>query len=109
MPDELREVVDDYWGQFPPQHPLIKDAFGVLFGLLYIVSFFGNGCVLYVFLGTPSLRTPVRHISLHTHHFWFCLHNLILTDQLLHPESGILGLAYDDWSSPTHLLQRLDF
>lgn len=30
MPDELREVVDDYWGQFPPQHPLIKDAFGVL-------------------------------------------------------------------------------
>ena len=59
MPDELREVVDDYWGTFPPQHPLIKDAFGVMFGLLFIISFFGNGCVLYVFLGTKSLRTPV--------------------------------------------------
>ena len=59
MPDELREVVDEYWGQFPPQHPLIKDAFGVLFGLLYIVAFFGNGCVLFVFLTTKSLRTPV--------------------------------------------------
>ena len=60
MPDELREVVDDYWGNFPPQHPLIKDAFGILFGLLYIISFFGNGCVLYVFLTTKTLRTPVR-------------------------------------------------
>ena len=60
MPDELREVVDEYWGQFPPQHPLIKDAFGILFGLLYIISFFGNGCVLFVFLTTKTLRTPVR-------------------------------------------------
>jgi len=64
MPDELREVVDEYWGQFPPQHPLIKDAFGILFGLLYIISFFGNGCVLYVFLTTKTLRTPTNYFVL---------------------------------------------
>ena len=59
FPDELREVVHEHWGNYPPQHPLIKDAFGLLFGMLFIVAFFGNTCVIYVFLGTKSLRTPV--------------------------------------------------
>lgn len=58
LPDELREVVHEHWGNYPPQHPLIKDAFGLLFGMLFIVAFFGNTCVIYVFMGTKSLRTP---------------------------------------------------
>ena len=91
MPDELREVVDDFWGQFPPQHPLIKDAFGILFGLLYIVSFFGNGCVLYVFIGTPSLRTPVRSIKeLQKMTVFFKCHLLHPLEQLFHLEPCIL-------------------
>jgi len=56
MPDELKPILHDYWATFPPQHPLVKDAFGVLFGILYIVAFFGNGCVLYVFLTSPALK-----------------------------------------------------
>ena len=59
FPDELRSVVHEHWGKFPPQHPLIKDAFGLLFGMLFIVAFFGNSCVIYVFMGTKRLRTPV--------------------------------------------------
>ena len=62
FPDELRSVVHDHWGKFPPQHPLIKDAFGLLFGMLFIVALFGNACVIYVFMGTKRLRTPVRQI-----------------------------------------------
>jgi len=60
MPDELRPILHDYWSSFPPQHPLVKDAFGILFGILYIVSFFGNGCVLYVFLSSPSLKSSTN-------------------------------------------------
>jgi len=58
FPDELRSVVHKHWGQFPPQHPLVKDAFGLLFGMLFVVAFLGNTCVIYVFAGTKRLRTP---------------------------------------------------
>jgi len=60
FPEELRSVVHDHWGNFPPQHPLIPDLFGVIFFFLWIVSFLGNGCVIYVFLATPKLRTPTN-------------------------------------------------
>lgn len=58
FPDDLRPVVHKHWGQFPPQHPLVKDAFGLLFGMLFVVAFLGNSCVIYVFAGTKRLRTP---------------------------------------------------
>ena len=60
FPDDLRPVVHKHWGKFPPQHPLVKDAFGLLFGMLFVVAFLGNSCVIYVFAGTKRLRTPVR-------------------------------------------------
>ena len=62
FPDELREVVHNHWGTFPPQHPLVVDLFGILFFVLTFASFFGNGLVIYVFLATKSLRTPVSII-----------------------------------------------
>jgi len=58
FPDDLRPVVHNHWAKFPPQHPLIKDAFGLLFGMLFIVALLGNSCVIYVFLGTKRMRTP---------------------------------------------------
>ena len=59
FPDELREVVDNHWEQFPPQHPMVIDFFGVLFFFLWCICFFGNALVIYVFLGAKELRTPV--------------------------------------------------
>ena len=59
FPEELREVVHDHWGQFPPQHPLVVDMFGIFFLFLTFVCLFGNGLVIYIFLFTKSLRTPV--------------------------------------------------
>ena len=67
FPEELRSVVHDHWGNFPPQHPLISDLFGVIFFFLWIVSFLGNGCVMYVFLATPKLRSPVSVKSFYDH------------------------------------------
>ena len=60
FPDDLREVVNDQWEKFPPQHPLIVDLFGVIFFLLWALSFLGNGCVMWIFLTTKSIRTPVN-------------------------------------------------
>ena len=59
FPDELREVVDNHWEQFPPQHPMVIDFFGVLFFFLFLICFFGNALVIYVFLTSKDLRTPV--------------------------------------------------
>ena len=59
FPDELRDVVDNHWEQFPPQHPMVIDFFGVLFFFLWCICFFGNALVIYVFLGAKELRTPV--------------------------------------------------
>lgn len=47
------------WSQFPPANPLIPHFFGILFFFLWIVSFLGNGCVIYIFLKVKGLRTPV--------------------------------------------------
>jgi len=60
FPEDLREVVHNHWGNFPPQHPLISDLFGIAFFFLWLVSFFGNGCVIYVFLTSPKLRSPTN-------------------------------------------------
>ena len=60
FPDDLREVVHKHWEQFPPQHPLIPDLFGIVFFMLWLISFCGNSVVIMVFLMTKELRTPVR-------------------------------------------------
>ena len=60
FPEELKGVVHEHWGTFPPQHPLIPDLFAIVFFFLWCISFFGNGCVVYIFLASPKLRTPVR-------------------------------------------------
>ena len=59
FPDQIRDVVHEHWGKFPPQHPLVVDIFGLIFFLLTIMSLFGNGLVIYIFLATKQLRTPV--------------------------------------------------
>ena len=55
LPDDLKEVVSDHWAKFPPQHPLITHIFGILFFVLWVVNFFGNGLVIYIFLKTKVI------------------------------------------------------
>ena len=47
---ETLEVVNEHWGKFPPQHPLINHVVGICFFFLWAVNFFGNGSVCYIFL-----------------------------------------------------------
>ena len=55
---ETMEVIHDHWGSFPPQHPLIAHIVGIAFFALWLINFFGNGSVCYIFLKVKSLRTP---------------------------------------------------
>ena len=52
------DIVDEHWAQFPPQHPLANHLIGIAYFFLWIINFFGNGSVIYIFLKVKSLRTP---------------------------------------------------
>jgi len=60
FPPDLKPVLNDHWSKFPPQHPLIVDAVGIFMGLLWIVGTIGNLLVIYIFMCTPSLKTPTN-------------------------------------------------
>jgi r-opsin len=54
-------IIHPHWSQYPPVNPLVGHFFGLIFFFLWIMSFVGNGCVIYIFLKVKSLRTPVRN------------------------------------------------
>ena len=59
IPEDVMEVVDEHWASFAPANPLIPHFFGIMFFFLWMVSFVGNGLVIYIFMKVKSLRTPV--------------------------------------------------
>ncbi|XP_023334325.1 compound eye opsin BCRH2 isoform X3 [Eurytemora carolleeae] len=60
IPKDLNEIFHPHWGTFPPQHPMVNHVVGFAYIILWLISFFGNGCVVYIFLKTKSLRTPTN-------------------------------------------------
>lgn len=78
IPADVMEVVDPHWSQFPPANPLIPHFFGILFFFLWMISFVGNGCVIYIFLKVKSLRTPTNMFVI----------NLALADLLMMTTMG---------------------
>lgn len=58
VPPEMLSMVDAHWYQFPPMNPLWHSILGFVMILLGVVSVMGNGCVVYIFTCTRSLRTP---------------------------------------------------
>ncbi|KOC59207.1 Rhodopsin [Habropoda laboriosa] len=58
VPEDILYLIDPYWYQFPPLHPLWHQILGLVMIVLGIMGWCGNGVVVYVFLMTPSLRTP---------------------------------------------------
>nr|BAQ54839.1 opsin, long-wavelength sensitive type [Asiagomphus melaenops] len=55
---EMLHLIDPYWYQFPPLNPLWHGILGFVIGVLGIISWAGNGVVIYIFSCTKSLRTP---------------------------------------------------
>ena len=59
FPEDLTEVVNDHWRQFPPQHPLYADIAGICFLILTTICLSTNFLIIYSFLTSKDLRTPV--------------------------------------------------
>jgi len=60
IPEDVMAIIHPHWSQFPPVNPLIGHFFGIIFFFLWIMSFIGNGCVIYIFLKVKNLRTPTN-------------------------------------------------
>jgi len=60
IPEDLMEIFDPHWGKFPPQHPMIGHIAGLAYIILWLISFFGNGLVIFIFLKVKTLRTPTN-------------------------------------------------
>ncbi|XP_046393053.1 opsin-1-like [Ischnura elegans] len=58
VPAEMLPWVDAHWYQFPPLNPLWHGILGFIIGCLGVISWCGNGVVIYIFSSTKSLRTP---------------------------------------------------
>ena len=91
FPEDLKRVVHEHWGQFPPQHPLIGDLIGFIFFFLWCTSFFGNAVVIYIFMSEKSLRTPTNIFIV----------NLAFSDMCMITTQGlpcvITAFASDHW------------
>ena len=59
FPDELLDVVNDHWRQYPPENPLFIHICGVCFLFFTVICLFTNLLIIYVVLAAPVLRTPV--------------------------------------------------
>lgn len=53
---DMMHLIDPHWYQFAPINPLWHSILGFVLSMLTIVSVFGNGCVVYIFTSTKTLR-----------------------------------------------------
>ncbi|XP_018371259.1 PREDICTED: rhodopsin-like isoform X2 [Trachymyrmex cornetzi] len=58
IPPDMMFLIDPHWYQFPPLDPMWHKILGLVMIVLGFMGWCGNGVVVYVFLMTPSLRTP---------------------------------------------------
>ncbi|XP_011311423.1 rhodopsin [Fopius arisanus] len=58
VPEDMLSLIDPHWYQFPPMDPLWHKLLGLVMIVIGILGWSGNGVVVYIFLFTPSLRTP---------------------------------------------------
>ncbi|KAL9696577.1 hypothetical protein quinque_016156 [Culex quinquefasciatus] len=58
VPADMLHMVDAHWYQFPPMNPLWHSILGFAIFVLCFISLVGNGCVVYIFTNTKTLRTP---------------------------------------------------
>jgi len=57
-PAEYLAYVDEHWLQFEAPNPMLHHMLGILYIFLFITSVIGNGCVIWIFMTTKSLRNP---------------------------------------------------
>ena len=46
---ETMEVIDQHWGSFQPQTPVIGHVIAIAYFILLIINITGNGSIIYIF------------------------------------------------------------
>lgn len=64
VPPDMLHLVDPHWNQFPPMSTAWNYALGAVMIVLGIISWCGNGVVVYIFSTTRALRTPSNMLVL---------------------------------------------
>ena len=94
IPEDVLEFVHPHWGKFPPQHPLVVHIVGIAFFFLWVICFFGNGSVIYVFLKvtyynyTRSVTSIFQTNTLRTPSNMFVV-NLAVSDLVMMSTQGV--------------------
>ena len=86
----MKHLVHPYWNQYPPMDPFWTKLVGAFLVLICIISFVGNGIVVYIFSTTKSLRTPANLLVL----------NLAFSDFLMMLSAGpmmVVNLFFETW------------
>ncbi|XKL60290.1 hypothetical protein PGB90_001306 [Kerria lacca] len=73
VPEDIMFMIDPYWYQFPPMDPLWHKLLGIFMFVVGILSFCGNGLVIYIFLATKNLRTPSNLLVINLAFSDFCM------------------------------------
>ncbi|XP_068202943.1 compound eye opsin BCRH2-like [Palaemon carinicauda] len=60
IPDEVKPMIHDHWSKFPPVNPMWHYLLAGVYVILGILSFFGNGIVMYLFSTKKTLRSPAN-------------------------------------------------
>ncbi|XP_042222540.1 compound eye opsin BCRH2-like isoform X1 [Homarus americanus] len=60
VPDDVKPLIHSHWNKFPPVNPMWHYLLAGIFIILGILSFFGNGMVIYLFSCKKSLRSPAN-------------------------------------------------
>ncbi|XP_063857781.1 compound eye opsin BCRH2-like [Scylla paramamosain] len=60
VPDDVKPLIHPHWSNFPPVNPMWHYLLAGIFIILGILSFFGNGMVMYLFSCKKNLRSPAN-------------------------------------------------
>merc|ERR1712215_271130 len=60
VPDDIKHLVHPHWNKFPPVNPMWHYLLGVWHIIMGVVSFMGNGVVIYLYFKVKNLRTPAN-------------------------------------------------
>jgi len=64
VPDRIKHLVHPHWANYPPVNPMWHYLLGFIYIIMGIVSFTGNGTVIYLYFKVKSLRTPSNMLVL---------------------------------------------
>jgi len=64
VPDRIKHLVHPHWANFPPVNPMWHYIMGIFYIVMGIVSFMGNGVVIYLYFKVKKLRTPSNMLVL---------------------------------------------